>query len=96
MNKKTLITKIIINAIILIAIGIALSFVFDNAIIDNYIALGQMNNSDEAYLFMEYYNRAKTVAFTIYGFVVGFVIGKFIYNIYKFIKNKGEIKNEKN
>ena len=92
MNKKTLITKIMIYTIVLIVIGAALSLVFDNAIINNYIALGQMNNSDEAYLFMEYYNKAKTIVFTIYSFITVFVIGKFIYNTYKFIKNKkGEI-----
>lgn len=91
---KKIISKIIINAIILIVVGIALSFVFDNAIIDNYIALGQMNNSDEVYLFMQYFNKAKNAAFTIYGIVTIIVLGKSIYNICEFIMNKNKNKNE--
>ncbi|MBR6515863.1 MAG: hypothetical protein IKT40_03290 [Bacilli bacterium] len=82
---KKLIFKIITNVIILMVVGIALSFVFDNAIIDNYIALGQMNNSDEAYLFMQYFNKAKNAAFTTYGIIAVIVLGKSIYNICEFL-----------
>ena len=82
---KKIISKIIINVIILIVVGIALSFVFDNAIIDNYIALGQMNNSDEVYLFMQYFNKAKNAAFIIYGVVAVLIIGKNIFNVCEFV-----------
>ena len=49
-----------------------------------------MSNSDEAYLLMEYYNRIKTIVSVIYSCISALIVGTAIYDIYNFIKKKGE------
>ncbi len=88
--KKMIIIKIIMSAIFIMILTFAMNFIFDNPIISNYIAMGQMSNSDEAFLLMEYYNRAKTIVPIVYGCIVALIVGTTGYNIYNIIKNKGE------
>lgn len=64
-------------------------------IISNNVALGQMSNSDEAFVLMEFYSglvRPLTLSVTVL-FVAAFSVWMSS-DIYKFLKNKGE-KNEK-
>ena len=76
--------------------AIASTIVFSlltNPVIDNELALGQMENSNELYLLMEAYNKVKHYASIIYGFVTALFAGTTIHDICKFIKtktNKGE------
>lgn len=76
--------------------AIASTIVFSmltNPVIDNELALGQMENSNELYLLMEAYNKVKHYVSVIYGFVTALFAGTTIYDTYKFIKtktNKGE------
>ena len=89
-NERRLIVRIIASVATLIILTLTMTFIFDNAIITNDIMMGQMSNSDESYLIMDYYNRIKSVSSTIYGLVSVFIVGTTIFNIYKFIRNKGE------
>lgn len=82
--------KMIINALAFIALTIITVFIFNNTIITNSIALGQMSNSDGAYLLMEYYNRTRTITSIAYSCISALIIGSTIYDIYHFTKNKGE------
>lgn len=91
MSTKTFTTRIIVKAIILLAIAIIMCLVFRNTIITNDIALGQMSNSDEAYLLMEYYNRVRTTTSMASCSISAIIVGTIIYDIYKFTKNEGEI-----
>ena len=88
LKSKRLIIKIVINIAIILILTLIMSLLFENAIINNYIALGQMSNSDETYLLMEYYNRVKTIVSAIYSCIVGLIVGATVYDIYKFIKKK--------
>lgn len=90
MSNKKFAIKITINVITLIILTVIMLLVFENTVVTNDIALGQMNNSDEAYLLMEYYNRVRTIVSTAYGCISGIIVGATIYYIYNFIKNKGE------
>lgn len=90
MKNKRFIIKMVIRAIAFIILTLIVSLLFENAIITNDVALGQMSNSDEAYLLMEYYKRIKTIVSVIYGCISAFIVGTTVYDIYKFIKKKGE------
>lgn len=82
-------TKIIIYAIIS---TIALSLL-TNPIINNELALGQMQNSNELYLLMETYNKIRHFISIIYGLITAAFAWTTIGDTYKFIKiktNKGE------
>lgn len=89
-NERQLIIRIIASVATLIILTLTMTLIFDNAIITNDIMMGQMSNSDESYLIMDYYNRIKSVSSTIYGLVSVFIVGTTIFNIYKFIRIKGE------
>lgn len=80
----------IVKVVVFIILTLTVSLLFENAIITNNIALGQMSNSDEAYLLMEYYNRIKTIVSVIYSCISALIVGTAIYDIYNFIKKKGE------
>lgn len=92
MTKKKLIVRIAIGAIILAILTTVMIVIFDSAVVSNDIMLGQMSNSDESYLLVEYYNRIKSVSSTIYGLASMFIVGATVFNIYKFIKTKEKIK----
>lgn len=85
---KRLITKTVIGTAVLIIIGAAMSMIFNSAIINNYIAMGQMSNNNEAYLVMEYYNKFKVITGTVYGLFFVLFAGKTIYSFYKVTKEK--------
>ena len=90
MSNKKIAIKITINILFLVILTAIKFFVYENTIITNDIALGQMNNSDEVYLLMEYYNRVRATISTGYNFISALIIGTTIYDIYKFMNNKGE------
>ena len=90
MSYKRFAIKMIINAIALIVLSSIMLFVFENTIVSNNIALGQMNNSDEAYLLMEYYNNIRGVASIVYSLISAIIVGSTAYDIYQFTHNKGE------
>lgn len=71
---------------------IALSLL-TNPIINNELALGQMQNSNELYLLMETYNKVRPFISVIYGLLTALFAWTTISDTYKFIKikkNKGE------
>jgi hypothetical protein len=90
-STKKFAIKTTINAVALIVLTILMCVVFANTVITNDIALGQMNNSNEAYLLMAYYNHVRTTMSIVYSCLSAFIVGSVIYDIYKFTKNKGEI-----
>lgn len=90
MSNKKFIIKIVINAVALIVFTLITFLIFENTVITNDIALGQMNNSNEAYILMEYYNRIRTIASSVYGGICAYIAGITIYDIYNFVNNKGE------
>lgn len=91
MSTKKFAIRMIINIVALIILTVIMCFVFANTVITNDIALGQMNNSNEAYLLMTYYNQVRTTMSIIYSCMSALIVGSIIYDIYKFTKNKGEI-----
>lgn len=90
MSNKRFVIKMIINAVALMISTLIMFLIFENTVITNDIALGQMNNSNEAYLLMEYYNRIRTIASSVYGGICAYIAGITIYDIYNFVNNKGE------
>lgn len=91
MSANKFAIRMIIKAVIIVAIAIIMCLVFQNTIITNDIALGQMSNSDEAYLLMEYYNKVRTTTSIACSSISTIIVGSIIYDIYKFTKDKGEI-----
>lgn len=90
MSTKKFAIKMIVKFVTLAILTILVLLIFANTIITNDIALGQMSNSDEAYLLMEYYNKIRTITSSVYGCISTLIVGTIVYDIYKFAKNKGE------
>ena len=90
MNDRTFAIKMIVKAIIFIVISAIVLIIFQNPVITNEIALGQMSNSDELYLLMEAHNKVKQYTSIVYGCLVGILAGTVVYDIENFKKNKGE------
>ena len=90
MSHKRFAIKMITKAIALIVLSSMMLFIFENTIISNNIALGQMSNSDEAYLLMEYYNNIRGASSIAYSLMSAVIVGSIAYDIYKFTHNEGE------
>lgn len=94
MTAKKFIIKTILKIMTYAIISIiALTFLLDNPIITNAIAMEQMKPSDELYLLMVMFIKSKQFISVIYGWLTTIFVGTVIYDIYKFIKtktNKGE------
>ena len=100
MTTEKFVKKTIVKMIVIVLISVfAFSFMnASNAIISNYVALGQMENSDGMFIFMEMYKNAiQPTMLGIVAVVIGYNVGVIIYDTYKFIKTKrnGEKENEK-
>ena len=93
MSTKKFIIKTTIKVLIYAIISTIAFGLLTNPIINNELALGQMQNSNELYLLMETYNNIRPFVSVIYGLVTVLFAATTIYDIYKFIKtktNKGE------
>lgn len=93
MTTKKFIIKTTIKVLIYAIISTIVAYLLTNPIINNDLALGQMENSNELYLLMETYNKIKHFVSIIYGLITGWFAGSTIYDVYNFIKtkiNKGE------
>lgn len=86
-------TKIIIFAFIMTIILIISQSV--SPIITNYISLDQMQNSDEAFVVMNTYNKIQPVIRIVFVGICILFATSLAKDTYKFVKNINEIKNEK-
>lgn len=99
MSRKQFITRITIRTIALaIILVVMLNFLgaFD-AIVSNKLALGQMENSNEAYLFIQLYNNTiRPICCAIATVASIAIVALAATDTYKFLKtiNKGETKDE--
>ena len=93
MTKEELIKKLIIRTVIVIVVCtfvISLSSAV-LAIINNYIALDQVQNDDFVFIIKEmYYNFLKPFCSFIGTITVCTIVGISIYDVIKFIKKKKE------
>ena len=93
MTTKKFIIKTTVKVIVYAIISTIALSLLTNPIINNELALGQMENSNELYLLMDTYNRVKPFVSVIYGLITAIFAGTTIHDVYKFIKtktNKGE------
>jgi hypothetical protein len=90
MKEDKFIIKTVINVLFLIIFTVMIVLVFNNTLFTIDISLGQMMNSDEAYMIMEYYNKIRSISLVVYGIVSTFLIWNTIKNIYIYVKNRGE------
>ena len=87
---KKITAKVIIFAIVMFLIATVMQYI--SPIISNDIAMGQMENSDEAFVTMGLYNRLQNVASALYSIGIAFLVCALGYDTYKFAKI---INNEK-
>lgn len=95
--KSKFIAKLAIKVVIFALIMTAVLFIAQSVspVMSNYLALGQMQNSDEAFVVMNTYNKFQPVIRIIFvGICILFATG-LAKDTYKFVKNINEIKNEK-
>lgn len=93
MTTKKFIIRTVVKVLIYAIISTIALSLLTNPVINNELALGQMENSNELYLLMETYNKVKPFVSIIYGLITTWFAGDTIYDTYKFIKtkkNKGE------
>lgn len=83
--KKT-IFSIIGLAIILIIVGGF--FTTANVMINNYLALGQLENDDTMFMFMQLYNNTlKPIVKLLVVCIASWTVIKILFNINKYLKN---------
>lgn len=99
MTTEKLVKKLIMRIIILIVVLVFVNSLSNSvgAIVNNYIAIDQMQNDDFAFIIKEMYNNfLKPICSLVGAITVGAVIGISTYDVIKFIKKKKEdLKNEK-
>ena len=88
MTTKKFIIKTTIKVIAYAIISTIVFSLLTNPVINNELAMGQMQNSNELYLLMETYNKLKPFVSIIYGFIAAVFAGTTISDTYKFFKNK--------
>lgn len=93
MSTKRFIVKTVAKVIIFAIISIIIMTFLESPVISNQIALGQMENSNELFILMEFYNKVRPIISVTYSCIVILFIGTVGYDIYKFIKTKTEEKN---
>lgn len=93
MSTKKYIFNLISKTFILVIISIIVfNYLLASPIISNELALGQMTNSNEMYVMVQAYDKAKSIILIVYSCITALLAGTAIYDTYKFIsnKNKGE------
>jgi len=92
MTIKKFIIKNVIKIIVFAIVSVVVMTLLQSPVITNEIALGQMENNNEAFMLMETYNKIKPLVEIGYGFAVVIFVGSIFYDVYKFIKlkQKGE------
>ena len=93
MTTKNFIFKTVVKIIIYTIFSTIALTLLDSPIISNELALGQMQNSDTLYLWMETYNRVRPYISIIYWAITAFFawsIGSDTYTFYNNKYNKGE------
>ncbi len=88
MSTKKFIIKTAIKILIYAIFSTIALSLLTNPIINNELAMGQMQNSNELYLLMEIYNKVKHFVSIIYGLITALFAGATIHDTYKFFKNK--------
>lgn len=88
MTTKKFIISTVVKVLIYAIISTIVLSLLTNPVINNELAMGQMENSNELYLLMETYNKVKHFISIIYGFITVLFAGTTICDTYKFIKNK--------
>ena len=95
MTYKRFITKIarriVWFACLMILVSVAQSM---SPIVSNEMALGQMQNSNEAFILMDTYNKVRPVITVVYSGIIIWFTSTIARDIYKFVKTKNT-KNEK-
>lgn len=88
MTTKKFIIRITVQIILFIFISTIAMTVIQSPLIENDIALGQMQNSDEAFILYEMYNKLAPVVEAIYVIISLFFVIFIIYQVEKFIETK--------
>ena len=92
MTIKKYIIKTTAKIIIFAIISIIALTLLQSPVIDNNLALGQMENSDALFILMDIYNKVAPLISVIYGCITAIFAGTIIYDTYKFIQNKRKVK----
>lgn len=93
MTTEKLVKKLIVRAIVLIVVLVFVNSLSNSvgAIVNNYIAIDQMQNDDVAFIVNEMYNNFLKPFCSFAGAItVGLIVGSSTYDVIKFIKNKKE------
>ena len=88
MTTKSFIIRIAIQIFIFTIISTVAMTVIQSPLIENDIALGQMQNSDEMFMIYELYQKLMILVKTIYGVIAAIFAISLICHTEKFIKTK--------
>lgn len=88
MTTNKFITKTIIKLVAFVVISIVVAILINsiNPIVNNDLAIGQMENSDALFIIYETYNRIIPLMWGIYGVISTVIFCRIGFDIYKFIK----------
>jgi len=89
MSKQKLIRNLILKAVFAVITVAAYVVVLNlEPIINNELAMTQLENSNELYLMYELYNFVKPLVATIFVLIIALVAGSACYNVYKYFSTK--------
>lgn len=92
MKESKFIAKHLFRLIFYAILSFIVYVMLQTPIVDNSVALGQMQNDNAMYIAMDVYNKIKPVTEFIYKCITVWFAGSFVNDLYKLIKkeNKGE------
>lgn len=81
-------TKIIMFSFLMIVAAAVVQSL--SPVVSNEIALGQMQNSDEAFIIMSTYNKMRPIISAAFAGIIAWFTCTIVRDIYKFFKNQKE------
>lgn len=96
MTTRRFIARTAIKLVALIVISTIVAGLINSItpLINNDLAMGQMENSDALFVAYNTYNKLVPIVWVVYGILTAYIIGRIGYDTYKFIKTKIETKKE--
>jgi hypothetical protein len=94
MLKRKFFFKIGIKCLVFTILSAITLVLIQTPVITNKIAMGQMENSDELYVLMETYYKMVSIIQVVYGLIAFAFVAWIAYDIYIYIKNLKEKKDD--
>ena len=91
---KKLIVKSVVKVLIIVLLLVTVSALSALPMINNQLAMGQLENSNTAYIVWSTYNKMKSAIDATLYCISALIIGTIAVDVHKFVKNKNNNERE--